>query len=324
MTKRCINLSSQLTNALIMKKYSLAPHKMQTNYYTIIKTSLLLVIFLLFITGCKEEDNFPPSQGDAIKAFKNHFGLTIEYAPIVFNELKNLYTSVVYVDDYAYRIYFYHPEGRAEALRTSPVFPTGKQKVLCVVLLSESLFQHVDSIKILWERAQLSIMKDHDNYAQTVGLTTPIVVFDNQNLYLPQDEFPTHDQKPLNSPFIEYANQKNINLLDYAILVRLDLDVESPGGGVGHYFNYVSKSIGVVIVNWIYHDNQDLSQVNFDGLAYAVYHHEVGHSWGWEHEWSGIEYQWKETFITDTALFGWTDLDGDGIVEIIDQTPYGK
>lgn len=288
------------------------------------KASLVVVIFLLLTPGCKEEDSFPPSQAEAIKAFKDYFDLTIAYAPIVFNDLKNLYTSVVYINRYAYRIYFHHPDGRVEALRTAPVFPSGKQRVLCVVLLSESLLPHMDSIKVLWEQAQLSIMNDHANYAQTTGLTSPIVVFDNQNLYLPQNEFPTHDQKPLSSPFIEYANQNNLNLLDYDILIRLDLDVESPGGGVGHYFNYASKTIGVVIVNWIYHNNKDLSQANFDGLAYAVYHHEVGHAWGWEHDWSGLEYQWKETFITDPGLFGWTDLDGDGIVESIDQTPYGK
>jgi hypothetical protein len=286
--------------------------------------SLYIAIFLLGFSCNRDSDGFPPSEADAIRGFKQYFDLDIDHAPLVYNDLKNLYTSTVYLDESLYRIYFYPPDGRMEALHTAPLIPGGVQKVLCVVRLSDELIQHVDSIQTLWENAQRSINLEHEFYAQVHGLLTPVVVFENHNFYLSQAEFAEHDPlKPLSSPFIMYASQHNINLREYDVLVRIDLDLKKPGGGMGYYFQYGNKTLGIAIVNWIYPDNGELSQVNFDGLAYAAYHHEIGHSWGWEHEWSGLDYAWGDTLITDPALFGWTDLDGDGVVEIIDETPYG-
>jgi hypothetical protein len=60
-------------------------------------------------------------------------------------------------------------------------------------------------------------------------------------------------------------------------------------------------------------------------IASAVYDHEVGHIWGWEHEWDrGAECSGCFLFITPAALFGWTDTNGDGIPEILSDSPYGR
>jgi len=101
--------------------------------------------------------------------------------------------------------------------------------------------------------------------------------------------------------------------------MSLDLDAANPAGGfasyggdfayLGYYFLRSDKKV-----------NLELTQLN--GLARALYHHEVGHIWGWEHDWTGCAQ--SPPFITAPALFGWTDTDYDGVPEILDSTPYGR
>ena len=70
-----------------------------------------------------------------------------------------------------------------------------------------------------------------------------------------------------------------------------------------------------------------LSERQWTSVARAVYHHEVAHYWGWEHGWSpscGATRLGFEPFIASPVLFGWEDVDGDGVPEIVDDTPYGR
>jgi hypothetical protein len=49
--------------------------------------------------------------------------------------------------------------------------------------------------------------------------------------------------------------------------------------------------------------------------------------WGWETHWTptcGGTRLGHEPFITSPILLGWEDVDGDGIPEILDDTPYGR
>jgi hypothetical protein len=56
-------------------------------------------------------------------------------------------------------------------------------------------------------------------------------------------------------------------------------------------------------------------------IAYALFHHELGHAMGWWHSWGGGPPGTR--LITNPAFFGWTDLTGDGWPEILSPTPYG-
>ena len=62
-------------------------------------------------------------------------------------------------------------------------------------------------------------------------------------------------------------------------------------------------------------------------IAWTTFHHEVAHQWGWVHDWSptcGGTRLGYEPFLAAPVLFGWEDVDGDGVPEILDDTPYGS
>ena len=69
-------------------------------------------------------------------------------------------------------------------------------------------------------------------------------------------------------------------------------------------------------------------------LASALYGsllvHELSHSLGWQHWWTtgtaGANDQliWNyDQSAFPFLFFGWTDVDGDGTIEILDPNPYG-
>jgi hypothetical protein len=70
-----------------------------------------------------------------------------------------------------------------------------------------------------------------------------------------------------------------------------------------------------------------LDQKDWQSIARTAYHHEMAHLWGWEHEWSVActrAADRSRPFLADPVLFGWEDVDGDGVPEILDATPYGR
>ena len=56
-------------------------------------------------------------------------------------------------------------------------------------------------------------------------------------------------------------------------------------------------------------------------VADAAYHHEVAHHWGWPgtHDWAGSCNKKTDhaPFIVPPVLFGWEDLDGDHLPDIL-------
>jgi hypothetical protein len=69
-----------------------------------------------------------------------------------------------------------------------------------------------------------------------------------------------------------------------------------------------------------------LSAQQWKMIASTAYHHEMAHYWGWPgtHDWAGScggkkpEYA---PFIAPPVLFGWEDLHGDHVPEILRETP---
>jgi hypothetical protein len=62
-------------------------------------------------------------------------------------------------------------------------------------------------------------------------------------------------------------------------------------------------------------------------IARTAYQQLMAYFWGWETDWTptcGGTRLGYEPFITSPRLLGWEDVDGDGIPEILDDTPYGR
>ena len=65
---------------------------------------------------------------------------------------------------------------------------------------------------------------------------------------------------------------------------------------------------------------------DWNAVARTAYHQLMAYQWGWERDWTptcGGTKLGFEPFITAPILFGWEDVDGDGVPEILSKTPYG-
>ena len=117
------------------------------------------------------------------------------------------------------------------------------------------------------------------------------------------------------------ALRRAIDASEYDVLVVINLDpTESEGGQAipEEQFVYMGN-----FKRW----RGPLDFADWRSVVRAVYHHEVAHLWGWRHDWSrrcregGAAYA---PFVAAPVLFGWEDVDGDGLAEILDSTPYGR
>lgn len=168
---------------------------------------------------------------------------------------------------------------------------------------------------IFWEEAQQKINDEHRAYAISQGYAAPIVQFQNTNILV--------DSGAIKEPRLENikweVNKQGVDIKDYDIVALVDLNAAEPNGGFGVFQSRFVK------IGWFYgnikNQTDELDRDKMKGVANAVYHHEIGHVWGWEHEWSDMDN--TDFFITEPVLFGWEDMDGDGVPEILDKNPYG-
>lgn len=168
----------------------------------------------------------------------------------------------------------------------------------------------------LWEDAQAEINRNHAEFASARGYESPIVVFENTNLVIePSQIRDPRDERDVMSA----AKNHGVSPGEFDIIISINIDPESSEGGfAGGAFVYVGNYFG-----W----QTSLTARDMDDIATTAYHHEVGHVWGWAHEWApfcGATDLGFKPFIAPPVLFGWEDVDGDGVPEILDTTPYGR
>jgi hypothetical protein len=199
----------------------------------------------------------------------------------------------------------------------SVVAPVGRFRVLTVIV------RHSDTIGTgglrLWERAQQKINQDHASFASSRGLARPIVSFDNTNVFVA----PSAIAEPRRLSSVRETVERNGGTTrGYQFIASINLDPARSEGGFSHigdrfvYMGNYSK--------WA----RPLTAAQWINLANAVYHHEVAHHWGWaaSHDWVAHcrGQATYEPFIVPPILFGWEDVDGDRVPEILDTTPYGR
>ena len=117
----------------------------------------------------------------------------------------------------------------------------------------------------------------------------------------------------------EAAERKGIDPAEFNYVVSVNLDPTTTEGGFAgaERFIYMAN-----YGQW----SRRLAQAEWVNVARAVYHHEVAHHWGWTHDWAA-PCDGNETirpFFVPPVLLGWEDVDGDGVPEILDATPYGR
>jgi hypothetical protein len=202
------------------------------------------------------------------------------------------------------------------AKRVSNVItPAGTFKTL-VVIVRYGATVSAEGID-LFEKAQKQINEDHAAFARGRGYAAPLVVFENTNIVVPRQAI--GDPRKLADVRAAAALQ-GVSPNDYQLVIAIDPDPAHFAGGLSTPPN------GDVYVGNFGHWTSMLVEPEWTAIARTAYHHEVAHQWGWDHNWSptcGGTKLGFEPFLAAPVLYGWDDVDGDGLPEIVDDTPYG-
>jgi hypothetical protein len=195
------------------------------------------------------------------------------------------------------------------------VRPAGVFKVLCVLIRYPATYP-TDALK-QWEDAQQRINEDHAAFAASRGYAHPVVRFVNTNVSI---DGGAEGLAPRNPASIrQQAEGKGIATEPFDFIVAVDINPAESVGGFS-----LQRERAVYVGNfsrW----TRPLESRDWLRIANTAYHHEVAHHWGWQHDWSPScgGKRLYGAFNAAPVLFGWEDVDGDGIAEVLDQTPYG-
>lgn len=255
-------------------------------------------------------------------AYEREFGETVP-RPAIYNDSRSVdcngdghLTTTAYLGERRLVYLYLSRDGGTVRFREEwrPTFrPAGSFRVLTV------LVEYPETTRgrlALWEDARAEVNRSHAEFAGNRGYDAPIVVFENVNLVIepsgirdPRDE----------SDVIAAAKRQGVSPEGFDIIVSINIDPNSSEGGfAAGAFIYVGNYLG-----W----QGSLTARDMDDIAITAYHHEVGHVWGWAHEWApfceATDLGFKP-FTAPPILFGWEDTDGDGVPEVLDTTPYGR
>lgn len=224
--------------------------------------------------------------------------------------------TTAYVGNRYYRFSIL-PDGQVDADFYEPGFlkPSGAQTVL--VLIVDYGDTNIREALAEWVAAQDSVNGDHRALAHALGYESPLVQFDNITVVVRSDS--TSDPGNPDSAYATLRRQ-GYEPDSFNVVVSLLMTPRNQGGGANTFRNFVRLGC-MYCPTPPEGERLILTREMLDRVARVLYHHEIGHLWGWQHGWGGGPERTR--IITNPALFGWTDTDGDGIPEIIDPTPYG-
>lgn len=263
------------------------------------------------------------------QAFLNRFGVSV-VDPALFDDPRagpcvgqrqltaSMYLRVATDSSRLFWLYL-SPDGstvNASAMGTYRT-PAGIFRVLSVILTYSQTITSSDLGN--WQAAQASINQDHITFASAHGFASPIVSFTNTTVFVDASQV----ADPRSFAGISAALQaQGVSTAGYDFVASINIDPTRAEGG----FAAVNGGNGFVYMGNFGQWQAHPSTSDIISIARAVYHHEIAHHWGWVHEWtiacsSPLGF---EPLITSPMLFGWIDLDGDGIPEILDPTPYGR
>lgn len=209
-------------------------------------------------------------------------------------------------------------EGRMKVSRMVSVAPAGHFSVLTALITYDATIGP-DTMAQL-DAAQRNINAAHAGFAATRGYAEPIVRFDFTNIAIAAEAIVSPRSASVVRTALE-ALGTDPSSFDFLAVININPAI-SEGG---------FAQLGSTRPHFVYMGNFSAWQTRISGpdvesIARASYHHEVGHHWGWDHDWTPTCATTSPfaPFITSPLLYGWEDLDGDGIPEIVDASPYGR
>ena len=248
-----------------------------------------------------------------VAAYQHDFGKTVPEPAYYYNASSGYWTSTAYLDRQLYRLYLLQ-DGSVLSTQSQPTFRPDQPLSVAVVAIDYGNTNIASVLGTLWVDAQNSVNTAYAQLAKTLGFAQP-VQFTNVNFLVPSSQIANPTDK---ATIVNYVTSQGYSPSDFDAFVVLNLDAAHPAGG-----EYAGQSFIPMGYPFSATSFAKLDQPSLLSIAGAVYDHEFGHAFGWEHEWSpdyAISYP---TPITEPTLYGWVDNDGDGISELLDATPYG-
>lgn len=295
---------------------------------------LLLFSSLFVFTACDEDSaelfGHVVIGLHMVQRFDEEWGIDIDIPPIKYHSRPcpgaapgdpdcSYVTSIIYQGNTAYEMRLVSGASSAEGFRyDNAIRPEGTIDVLAIGIARNHTSLETDFMTE-WSDAQDRINQQHADYATALGLAGPIMTFNNTNVVINHSALGGLDVTHINDAK-QWVIDQGHDISHYDVVMILDLDPKNQAGGG------TVRGSGYLYMRWFplpnNSNNVDITPTDWDGFARASYHHEIGHlhAWGhhWPNEWAGP----GSDFITCPTNFGWTDVDGDGVVEILDSNPY--
>ena len=258
-------------------------------------------------------------------AYQQEFAIDIPNPAVVRSEWAperdlHEWLSTAYLDSKQYRLFWWPDGSVTSGSVTIHQLPKGDIRVI-VVAVDHGNTNIAEVLDNLWPTAQNEIDARHASLAEARGYVEPLIRFTHTNVLALRSEI--GDPRDRNS-VIEFLAGKGYSEQDFDIVVSMDLDADNVAGGFTFLRDFVYMGCFFCTEGGFY----SFSASDLTGLANAIYHHEVGHIWGWDHDWTfctpNFNFDLCQGFMTAPTLWGWEDTDGDGIPEILDSTPYGR
>jgi hypothetical protein len=249
--------------------------------------------------------------------------------------------STAYIGDTLYRIYL-HDDGKVvtdtvglgAASGASLCRPSGHYSMLVLFVDYGNTGVNQDMAFTSMKYAQEKQNALNADYSTSLGLTTPILQVETTSAFVPS---PPHPGSLLTAADIQAAGYDRSK---FDVVAEVDLDTNNTVGTKAPYkglLGYTSGGCGKAPASpvdiWVVHEK------NFDlgwDLSYTLLDHEFFHALGWGHTLpcrqnifddymgdSGTTTFDMCDFSHPPAQFGWEDLNGNGIPEILDPNPYG-
>jgi hypothetical protein len=246
---------------------------------------------------------------------KSHL-MTVAYLPAASTTQRRIY-SMYMTHDGASVIEPYDGQARYGG-EVIDVIPAGTFRVLTVLLTYPQTL--TANALPAWRQAQAVINDQHAAFAHSRGYPAPIVQFVFTNSTVAGAEV----ADPYSVSGIRAALEPTgMSTSGYDFVVVINL---APGMAEGGFATVGDASPHFVYIGNLGRWAAAPTSEQLAMVAGSAYHHEIGHHWGWQHDWTPTcgDYVPFAPFITGPILFGWEDTDGDGVPEILDATPYGR
>ncbi|OLE82385.1 MAG: hypothetical protein AUF76_09555 [Acidobacteria bacterium 13_1_20CM_2_65_9] len=201
--------------------------------------------------------------------------------------------------------------------RRNVLMPGGRFNVLSVVVRHQATVGS-DPISS-WQVAQAAVNDTHVKFARDHGYSAPLVEFHNTNMLLEPSELSVPERRDIVAAALQ---RHNLAAGDDDIVMIINIDPARSEGGRTSPLPWRSIYVGNY-AQW----KTELRTTDWAAIARTSYQQLMAYFWGWQPGWTptcGGTRLGHEPFITSPRLLGWEDVDGDGVPEVLDGTPYGR